>query len=212
MVGGWIKLLSQCPGVDGVDAQCVHEADTISVTFDPKQPIDHSANAKLDRGPIVSYWAQARLATGFYVKELMSDRQLEMIRQHSPAPDSPAWRDWRDQMGLKAALKRLAKRLPRWRDPIANAVSLPSLPTDDERAYRDPEVLTSLESDALIAIAETGSAEELQQTWVQIVSEFANRGAEPPAAVFARFKSRSIDYGLVEGPASGGAQLTVNSC
>jgi phage RecT family recombinase len=189
MVGGWMKLLTQCPGVDGVDAQCVHEGDDIAVTFDPKQPIDHRVNAKCDRGPIVSYWAQARLATGFYVKELLAEAQLEVIRQHAPAPDSPAWRDWRDQMGLKAALKRLAKRLPRWRDPAA--APIPSPARTSVIRPREFEELHGLESDALLAINEAEDADALQAIWLQVVSEYVNRGSEPTSAIKERYQARA---------------------
>jgi hypothetical protein len=192
MVGGWIKLLSQCPGVDGVDAQCVHEADDIAVNFDPMLPIDHRVNAKRDRGPIMSYWAQARLASGFHVKELLADTQLETIRQHSPAPDSPAWRDWRDQMGLKAALKRLAKRLPRWRDPSTTPLPPPQT-ISERRELRNPGELFVLESDALLAINEAESAAALQTSWLQVAMEFANRSTEPPGSLVARYQSRLLD-------------------
>jgi phage RecT family recombinase len=206
MVGGWMKLLSLCPGVDGVDAQCVHEADEIVVAFDPKQAIDHRVNAKRDRGPIVSFWAQARLATGFYVKELLSDAQLETIRQHSPAPDSPAWRDWRDQMGLKSVLKRLAKRLPRWREPAA-PLPLPSRTQGDRVESVNPEALFALESDTLLAIDESEDAESLQATWMQVVGEFANRGVEPTPALRARHQSRALELQ----PGSGASERASDS-
>jgi len=204
MVGGWIKLLSQCPGVDGVDAQCVHEADEIAVTFDPKQSIDHRVNAKRDRGTIVSYWAQARLATGFFVKELLAESQLETIRQHSPAPDSPAWRDWRDQMGLKAALKRLAKRLPRWRDPATAPLPLPPRTAGDRREPANPEALFALESEALLAITEAEDADALQATWLQVVGEYANRSADPSAALLTRYQARALELQQADEPAGTG--------
>jgi hypothetical protein len=192
MLAGWLKLLHACPDVHLVDAQAVYAGDDFVVDHDPTLPIHHRPNVKSERGAVTHYWAQARLANGLYLKEVLTDADLEQIRLHAPAPDSPAYLTWRTEMGRRSAVKRLAKRLPTWRDPEASPLPLTEA-SSEPRVVNNPETLFALESDAFLGLNDCEDLDHLKSVWLQITAEYSNQRTEPSGALIARYQARLLE-------------------
>lgn len=66
-----------------------------------------------DRGPVVGYWVRAVLESGETVDEFKTVAEIDKVRAASNCPNSPAWRDWYDEMAYKTVFRSLCKRLPK---------------------------------------------------------------------------------------------------
>jgi recombination protein RecT len=134
----------------------VYENDLFELDYISDKLVVHKP-ALHDRGPLIGAYAWARLPDDEYDAEWMDLDELEHVREMANrvrgGDDSPAYKDWPDQMYRKAPIRRIAKRLPAGEE-MARAVAIDTaVDTGDLRSYKNfidvkdelPELGTQLE-------------------------------------------------------------------
>ena len=112
---GMVRLATTSGAIEFVRAGIVHENDTFEFRGLDDRPEHHyNPFAKaVDRGPIKGVYCYAKLPTGAYLADAMSVEEIEVVRNTSKAPNSPAWKKWYGEMAKKAVIKRASKLWPR---------------------------------------------------------------------------------------------------
>ena len=111
MVAGVLKKLRNSGSLSTIDAVIVHEKDKFS--YNPGTgELDHSPDWFSDRGEAIGVYAIANLKDGGKQIAILNKVQLEKIRQVSRSKDRGPWKEWREEMWAKSALRKLAKLLP----------------------------------------------------------------------------------------------------
>lgn len=109
---GYLELVHRSGGVKSVNAECVHEEDTFSITLGTDYDIEHQPYLDGDRGKIKLVYAVAHLTNGGVQFCWMSKSDIDKHRsKHSKARKSPWDTDWAE-MAKKTVVKRLCKMLP----------------------------------------------------------------------------------------------------
>lgn len=111
MVHGIIKRLRELGGVFSITCKLVYEMDEFVLNeADPDSLVHKSDPFSKDRGEIVGGYAIFRDDQKRVMHlETMSLEDFEKVRKASKAPDSPAWKNWKEEMYRKAVLRRGAK-------------------------------------------------------------------------------------------------------
>ena len=149
---GVIKMALRSRGVKSIRSNVVYEGDVFEVDEGTANSIVHRPMFGNRGKEIIAAYAIAKLANGEQVFEVMDRDDLDAVRK--AGSDSPAWRDWPDQMYRKAPIHRIGKFLQfdeTWH--IANALDN-ARTVDEQRRIIDVE--TSGESgrtDTAAAIA-----------------------------------------------------------
>lgn len=112
MVAGLIKKLYESGDVVSVDAVAVYDADDFDYERGDSPHIRHKPNLVDKPGNVKAAYVVMKLKNGEIKREVVARRDIEKIREASSAPGSPAWRDWYDQMAIKAVIKRAYKQVP----------------------------------------------------------------------------------------------------
>lgn len=134
---GVIKMALRSRSVKSIRSNVVYESDVFEVDEGTANSIVHRPNFGNRGKEIIAAYAIAKLANGESVFEVMDRDDLEAVRK--AGSDSPAWRDWPDQMMRKAPIHRLGKFLQfdeSWH--IANALDN-ARTVDDQRRIIDVE-------------------------------------------------------------------------
>jgi phage RecT family recombinase len=134
---GVIKMALRSRFVKSIRANVVYEGDIFDVDEGTANTIVHRPQFGNRGKEIVAAYAIAKLANGESIFRVMDREDLEAVRK--AGSDSPAWRDWPDQMMLKAPIHRLGKFLQfdeSWH--IANALDN-ARTVDDQRRIIDVE-------------------------------------------------------------------------
>lgn len=124
---GLIKLAKQSGEILNIYAREVHEKDEIECLQGDENRLIHKPRLFTDRGPVVGYYAVAKLRNGEIDFEPMSVAQIHEIRDRSDG-----WKAFRDgkikstpwstdegEMSKKTVLRRLQKRLTQSPDLVA---------------------------------------------------------------------------------------------
>lgn len=186
------RLAVECGAADSVPAHAVYAQEVEAARFDislEPPAVMHKPIIIGKRGDLVGTWAAAKKNGQIIAIEWMHGEDLEKIeRQARKKPGSddergaPAWDTWRDQMCIKAALKRMLKHVPAGIDdrmlrqavlvdhraetgqPQGDLLPIPAvqeLPADDRGAAERAQaaVLAAQQQQALAARSEaTGAA------------------------------------------------------
>ncbi len=134
---GVIKMALRSRGVRSIRASVVYEGDIFEVDQGTANSIVHRPQFGSRGKEIIAAYAIAKLANGESMFEVMDRDDLDAVRK--AGSDSPAWRDWPDQMMKKAPVHRLGKFLQfddSWH--IANALDN-ARTVDDQRRIIDVE-------------------------------------------------------------------------
>lgn len=130
LIPGWrglVLLALRSKAVKSVFSHIVYEQDEFTIELGSDPRVVHRPFLHGDRGNVIGAYAVAILASGATDVEWMSVEELQTIREHANASrggkDSPAYRDHAEEMGRKAPLRRLAKRLPLGDDFYAAAAA-----------------------------------------------------------------------------------------
>lgn len=124
MVYGIIKRMKELGGVFSIVCNLVYAKDEFVVNeADPDSLVHKADRFSKDRGEVVGGYAifrddQKRLMH----LEIMSLDDFEKVRKASKAPNSPAWRDWKEEMYKKAVLRRGAKYISINNDKIRQLI------------------------------------------------------------------------------------------
>lgn len=134
---GVIKMALRSRGVKSIRSNVVYEGDAFEVDEGTANSIVHRPVFGNRGKDIIAAYAIAKLANGESVFEVMDRDDLDAVRK--AGSDSPAWRDWPDQMMRKAPIHRLGKFLQfdeSWH--IANALDN-ARTVDEQRRIIDIE-------------------------------------------------------------------------
>lgn len=114
MLGGILKKIRNSGELSSIAAHVVYAADFFDYHVDADgEHFKHVPNLDTsDRGKIRGAYAVARTKDGGLYFEFLSTADIEKVRGVSRAKDSGPWKSWFDEMAKKAAIRRLAKRLP----------------------------------------------------------------------------------------------------
>lgn len=123
---GMIDLARRSGQIISISARAVYENDEFSYEYGLHENLKHKPSDGIDAGALTHVYAVARLHGGGVQFEVMSRKQIELVRAHSKAKNSP-WFDHYEEMAKKTVIRRLFKYLPVSIE-IQRAVSL------DERA------------------------------------------------------------------------------
>jgi recombination protein RecT len=109
---GMLELARRSKEFRVIEAVIVHENDQFQILRNPAPQIHHAPCITGDPGKMIGVYAYAILNSGAVVFEHMTCKEVDRCRQCSKAPNSPAWRNWYEQMGCRSVLNRLLKRQP----------------------------------------------------------------------------------------------------
>lgn len=121
-VNGYTRLLLQHPNIAKIHADVIFEADEYEVTRGEKPVLIHKpawwkepriALDKGGRGNRLGAYAVATFKDGVTDFCLMNAWDLERAHSKSSAPNSPAYRDWPEEMDQRSVIKRAQKRWPK---------------------------------------------------------------------------------------------------
>jgi phage RecT family recombinase len=122
MVQGIIKRVKELGGVFNIVCKLVHENDEFILNEADPDSLVHKSDpfAKEEqRGAVVGGYAVFRDEQKRVMHlETMSAEDFQKVRDASKAPDSPAWKKWRNEMYRKAVLRRGSKYVPINNDKI----------------------------------------------------------------------------------------------
>jgi recombination protein RecT len=136
---GVIKMALRSRFVKSIRSNVVYEGDVFEVDDGTANTIIHRPDYKGNRGKeIIAAYAIAKLSNGESVHEVMDMEDIRAVRR-AGSENSPAWKNWPDQMIRKGPIHRLGKFLQfdeRWH--VADA--LDSVETHaEQRAIIDVE-------------------------------------------------------------------------
>lgn len=113
MVRGLLKAIRNSGEIAHVDAAAVYEKDHFRFTRGDDPRIEHEPyDGDEEPGIVKAAYVIVRFDNGEIHREVMFRRDIEKVRAASRTSDGPAWRNWYDQMAIKAVIKRAHKLLP----------------------------------------------------------------------------------------------------
>lgn len=121
-VNGYTQLLLRHPDISKIHADVIFEADEFEVIRGEKPILVHKpawtkqphvALDKHGRGERLGAYAVVTFKDGATDFCLMNAWDLERAHSKSSAPNSPAYRDWPEEMDQRSAIKRGQKRWPK---------------------------------------------------------------------------------------------------
>lgn len=122
----WVKKVQWMPMVAGIMKKARNSGEIALITAgyvvggdkfrywidDDGEHIFYEPGDKQDFNTFVCAFAMAKTKDGVVYALRVSPSDVEKMRNASKAKDGPAWKNWYDQMAMKGAIRRLAKRLP----------------------------------------------------------------------------------------------------
>lgn len=174
LIIGWrglAKLARQSGEVSRLEAEAVYENDHFLYQKGSDFRVEFRPSLTGDSGPLLGYYAYARLKDGAEQAEYMTAGAVARIRNSSKSKDSPAWVNHPDEMGRKVVFKRLAKWLPLSAEKFQQAIELDNAEFDMDALL--PET-TAPAATGLVLDLEPESEPETEPT--------ANGQAKPEAA------------------------------
>lgn len=122
----WIKKVQWMPMVAGIMKKARNSGEIALITAgyvvggdkfrywidDDGEHIFYEPGEKQDHDTFVCAFAMAKTKDGVIYAQRVTPNDVEKMRNASKAKDGPAWKNWYDQMAMKGAIRRLAKRLP----------------------------------------------------------------------------------------------------
>lgn len=138
MVHGVIKRMKELGGVFNIVCNLVYARDEFVLDEADPDSLSHKADRfSQDRGEVVGGYVIFRDEHKRVMHlETMSADDFEKVRRASKAPDSPAWKNWRDEMYRKAVLRRGAKYISVNNDKIRALIER----QDDMFEFNQPKV------------------------------------------------------------------------
>lgn len=109
---GMIELALRSGKIVSLVAREVYEHDKFHVAYGLDDRLEHEPTLTGERGPVVAYYAVAKLTGGGHVFVVMSREDVEAYRKRSRGKDSGPWVTDYDAMAKKTCMRRLFTYLP----------------------------------------------------------------------------------------------------
>ncbi len=173
MVSGILKKVRNSGELSSITAQILFEKDKFKYWVDSDgEHLEHEPNLFSDRGREIGVYALAKTKDGGVYIEVMTNQQVEQIRQSSKSKDSGPWKQWAGEMAKKTVIKRLSKRLPMSTD-------LDSLIRVDDEDYDVADPQPSPQPEAREAAAEP-EARPAKKSRMETIIDVSNDHVETP--------------------------------
>lgn len=137
MIGyrGMERLAWQSNEIASIDAEVVCEHDHFVFRKGTDIHVEWSPAIGKPRGKAIGAYAAVVMKSGGRVARFLTREEIEKIRLQAKSKDSPAWRNWWDEMARKVALKRTLKDVPLSVDRrLARAIDIDNEDHDDAGA------------------------------------------------------------------------------
>lgn len=138
---GMIALARRSNEIKRIECDVVRENDEFHFKRGSTPELYHSYQIGKDRGNPIAYYALVELTNGALQFEIKSKADVDRVKGRSNSPNSPAWRNNFDEMGMKTAFHSLAKWLPL---DTQLAIALDSFSGEKEQDYSDPSLKVTL--------------------------------------------------------------------
>ncbi|GAN86390.1 recombinase RecT [Komagataeibacter intermedius] len=114
MVSGLMKLARNSGQIASISSQVVYKGERFRVVLGDDERIEHERDLDIaGETEIVAAYAVARLKDGSEpIREIMTWKQIEKVRNTNKYWMKGPWKDWGDEMARKTVIRRLSKRLP----------------------------------------------------------------------------------------------------
>ena len=109
---GLEKLVIQSGYADAIDAVTVYENDEFDIEEGQTPKLFHKPNYFKDRGAKIGVYARAFRPNGTIRFRFVPWSEIEKHRNAGASRNSPAWKNWDEEMAEKTAIRILCKRLP----------------------------------------------------------------------------------------------------
>lgn len=133
---GMIELALRSGKIVSLVAREVYQNDKFHVAYGLEDRLEHEPVLTGERGPVIAYYAVAKLVGGGHVFVVMSRADVETFRKRSRGKDSGPWVNDYDAMAKKTCIRRLFTYLPTSVE-LAQALA------------QDGQVRTEIKADAL---------------------------------------------------------------
>jgi recombination protein RecT len=131
---GLVKLARQSAEISSVCARAVHAKDDFDYELGLNERLRHIPSDEEDPGPLVRVYSVFRLKDGGVQFDVMSKREVELIRKRSKASDSGPWVTDYEEMAKKTVIRRTSKLAPASiDDKLHRAVAIDEASDDVER-------------------------------------------------------------------------------
>lgn len=110
MVKGVIKQIWRSGKIGYISANAVYENDLFDYCLGDEEYIKHKP-AMEARGKIIAAYAIVKTKEGEFIRTVLTKEDIEKLRNAGRAADGNYWTKWYDQMAVKSAIHRLAKKL-----------------------------------------------------------------------------------------------------
>lgn len=169
---GLLELVYRGKEIEYLAASPVYENEKVVIDRATGH-VEHPFDFNEEPGKLVGFYAIARTKGGQTWVEPI--RLEEMDRIADMSPDSPAWKNFYEEMGRKVALKRLCKKLP------ISIEAARAIATEDAHLHKSPSLVTPVPTfvaPATPAIEPPPVAIEPEITDPEVLDANANRRAE----------------------------------
>jgi recombination protein RecT len=109
---GLVKIATQSPSILDIDSVCVYEQDEFYMEQGLHPILKHVPVTGSDRGEQIGVYARAVLQGGISKFMYMNMDDVKKAKEASRAKNSPAWKNWPEEMARKTVVKRFCKLLP----------------------------------------------------------------------------------------------------
>lgn len=146
---GLIDLVRRSGQVSTIEAREVHENDDFEFEYGIEDKLKHKPKLN-GRGPVIAYYAVAKMKDGGYSFLVMSKEDIEKFRdKHAKSKNFGPWKDEFDAMAKKTVLRQLIKYLP---------ISVEYLTNDDASGQ---EIHKEIDNDQIINYNVDGETGEI---------------------------------------------------
>jgi recombination protein RecT len=132
---GLIDIIRRNESIASIVAETVWEGDEFTVEYGTEPKFKHVPKfaPQKDRNNFKFVYALAKFKDGTFQPCVMTKDEIEIVRtKSSKASNSPAWKDYYNEMAKKVVLRRLCKMLP------ITLEAAEAIQKDDERFFASP--------------------------------------------------------------------------
>ena len=171
MIDGLLKKIRQSGEVLSINARAVFDNDDFDYYFDEDgEHIKYRPRLDGDAGEFKLAFAYARLKSGELVVDVMSKKEIDVIRDlsKSSAYSSSPWKRFYPRMAVKTILHRIGKRLPNSSDIVGIIErEIDIVKVQDQKKTNEPLALPSYQEDEFL---------KNKDVWSRYINE---KGREP---------------------------------
>jgi recombination protein RecT len=110
MVDGIIKQIWRSEKITYISANAVYQNDKFDYCLGDKEYVEHKP-AMSSRGEVIAAYAIVKTKDNEFIRTVLTKDEIDKLRNSGRNADGDYWKKWYDQMAIKSAIHRLAKKL-----------------------------------------------------------------------------------------------------